>query len=99
MAEVRFDSDKMNAAAPKAMSATEENFQRLTENVDNLYDLLDRLQNRIEPILVESIPGPTAKDSQGYASPTGVSQRLATLCSRTDDLIDRVKYLAARIDL
>lgn len=93
------DTQMHGMKAPTATSATEENFQRLTDNLDTLYEAIDKLQGRIDPILVDSTPSMSEDKRAGYSSPTGVSQRLATLCSRTDDLIDRVKYLTARIDL
>jgi hypothetical protein len=89
----------MTEPRPSASSATENNFQALTTNIEELFHTLGALHERISPILVEDFPAESTQDSRGYSGPTGVSERLAILCSKTDDLITKVKYLTARVDL
>lgn len=81
-----------------SVSVTEANFQTLSDNVDTLVCLLSELADKISPILIDDYPT-ESKDTAGYASPTRISERLANLCVRTDELNNRVKYLTSRVDL
>jgi hypothetical protein len=84
---------------PISNSATEQNFMALTKNIDDLFNAVVELEQRIAPILLPDGPESRGDERRGYAGPTGVSERLGSLCHRTDDLKDRLNYLAQRIDL
>jgi hypothetical protein len=84
---------------PISNSATEQNFMALTKNIDDLFNAVVELEQRIAPILLPDGPESRGDERRGYAGPTGVSERLGGLCHRTDDLRDRLNYLTQRIDL
>lgn len=98
MREVFGGSEGMKSPSPKASSVTEQNFTYLQDNIDRLFKCVDNLEQRLSIVLVDGQPD-SVGDRIGYGGNTSLSENLAMLCRRTQDLHDRLEYLTARIDL
>lgn len=79
-------------------SVTEQNFSYLQDNIERLFVKIDSLEQRLQVVLTDGQPD-SAGDRMGYGGNTPLSENLAMLCRRTQDLHDRLEYLTARIDL
>lgn len=86
-------------ATPKQHdSVLNQNYQYLADNIERLFNQVENLEQRLKVILVDTEPE-TQRDSMGYGGNTALSENLAQLCRRTQDLSDRLSWLTARIDL
>lgn len=93
--------DEMMDSQPQAKqhdSVLNQNYQYLADNIERLYNQVENLEQRLKIILTDSEPE-SARDSMGYGGNTALSENLAQLCRKTQDLSDRLNYLTARIDL
>jgi predicted RNase H-like nuclease (RuvC/YqgF family) len=89
----------MNAMpTPTSESVLQQNMNYLAENIERLYDVVNRLQDRLSPILMEGSPE-TSEKSMGYGGNTQVSESVANLCRKTQNLYENLNYLTSRIDL
>lgn len=85
--------------SPTSGSVTEQNYTYLQENIERLFVKVDSLEQRLKIVLTESQSEMDTKPSIGYGGNTVLSENLALLCRRTQDLTERLEYLTARIDL
>lgn len=93
----QFDEMSMKSPAVKPDSVLHQNYQYLVDNIERVYNQVENLEQRLMVILTDAEP--ESRDSVGYGGNTPLSENLAMLCRRTQDLSDRLSYLTARIDL
>jgi len=89
---------EMKSPTPKHDSVLNQNYQYLADNIERLYNQVENLEQRLKIILTDSEPE-SKREHMGYGGNTALSENLAQLCRRTQDLSDRLSYLTARIDL
>jgi predicted RNase H-like nuclease (RuvC/YqgF family) len=92
------EMSEMAMKSPKVDSVLNQNYQYLTDNIERLFNQVENLEQRLKVILTDAEPE-TQRDSMGYGGNTALSENLAQLCRRTQDLTERLSYLTARIDL
>lgn len=85
--------------SPRDTSVLQQNMNYLAENIERLYDVVNRLQDRLSPILTEGPSEKGAEPSQGYGGNTMISEGVANFCRKTQNLYENLNFLTSRIDL
>lgn len=91
--------DAAVAQTPKSTSATESNCLALSQNVDDLFNAVERIEHRLSDILMSSPESSGPAEKRGYPRESALSDRLATLAERVDDITYRLNRLTGLIDL
>lgn len=96
----KYDGSKMVPIQTPADRATiEDGLERLTRCVDQTYRVIDRLVDRLDPILLPAIP----KDEGSGGKPLGVrsevGHQIDHLCDEVEDLQVTLRDLTDRVDL